>query len=553
MRRFALSLMVVSLVLGVAGNSLSVERGGLAYADAQSGPGTGNRPQTIPALRAWLHRPGEFVLGEVGRIVIAPGQRSKGLADTAKLLVGDIRALTGAEYRVEANSSSSRPGDIRLVLGPPDSQLGEEGYELEVGEAIAVTAPTRAGVFYGTRTILQLLRQDRAVPAGVARDWPRYPERGLMVDIGRKHFTPEWLEAHVRELAYLKMNYLHLHLSDDLGFRVESETHPEIVSDPHLTKEQMRALIDVAERHHVTVVPEIDMPGHMGAALASHPELQLANALGQRHPSRLDITNPEALRFARDLIEEYLPLFPGPYWHTGADEFLPASEYPLHPQLESYAREQYGPDANAKDAIHGFVNRVDEIVRAHGKTTRMWNDDMKGSSAVTINPAIVAEWWTDIAFVSDSSPPGPQELLDRGHQIMNAGWYPTYYVETGRPDVRTAYESWSVHEFAGFSAAPANTLLYGAPERRAPGVELPPQHIPPPQTIAPDEPRNLGSKIHVWMDNPDYETEAQVAAGIAPRLRMLAQKTWQSPLLTDSYSEFQSIMEDVGHAPGYEF
>ena len=117
----------------------------------------------------------------------------------------------------------------------------------------------------------------------------------------------------------------------------------------------MRALIELARRHHITVVPEIDMPGHMEAALRPHPELRLQNAAGQQEAAVLDVTNEAALRFARDLLEEYMPLFPGPYWHVGADEIIPfaALDSADTRRPQEHARERYGQDANAKDAIPG--------------------------------------------------------------------------------------------------------------------------------------------------------------------------------------------------------
>src|SRR5205814_1631718 len=133
--------------------------------------------------------------------------------------------------------------------------------------------------------------------------------------------------------------------------------------------------------------PEIDMPGHMQAALGNHPELQLADASGQRAPDKLDYTKPEARRFARELIEEYMALFPASEWHMGADEFLSVilpptpADYARYPQLEAYAKATYGPTANAKDGFLGFVNDVDAIVRAHGKTLRVWNDGLDGGNA----------------------------------------------------------------------------------------------------------------------------------------------------------------------------
>jgi hexosaminidase len=496
------------------------------------------RPPTIPALRAWV--PGEdgFELRPESRIVYDPASATA-LRSVAEVLAEDLQRHGYALELVAVAAQTRRAGDITLALGECDARVGSEGYRYTVADGhVLIRAREAAGAFYGTRTLLQLLVQGNAVPAGEALDWPRYPERGMMVDIGRKHFTMEWLRAHIRELAWLKMNYLHLHLSDDLGFRLESESHPEIVSELHLSKQQMRELIALAARYHITVVPEIDMPGHMEAILAPHPDYQLANMLGQRAADRLDVTNPDALRLVQDLLEEFLPLFPGPYWHTGADEVMPPAEYALHPGLRDYARIQYGSQANAKDAIHGFVNWVDSIVRAHGKITRMWHDDMNGGSAVTINPDIVVEWWTNFSPLSDLTPPTPQRLLDDGHAIMNAGWFPTYYTALFpdplflRPDMKTAYESWSVDQFAG------PMVINGL-------VQIPPYRI------AADERRNLGTKLHVWNDLPDVEDEIRIAAGIAPRLRVIAQKAWASPQLVEDYAAFTRISDAIGPAPGY--
>ena len=110
-----------------------------------------------------------------------------------------------------------------------------------------IEARTAAGAFYGTRTVLQLLRRgrQRSRPAR-ARDWPRYPERGLMIDNGRRYFSPAWIKRDGSgELAYLKLNQLHLHFSDNEGFRIESESHPEVVSRPHLTKRQVRGIVEL--------------------------------------------------------------------------------------------------------------------------------------------------------------------------------------------------------------------------------------------------------------------------------------------------------------------
>ena len=187
-----------------------------------------------------------------------------------------------------------RPGDVRLGLGARDAALGVEGYRMRIAGAVRIAANRRAGAFYGTRTLLQLLRQDAAVPRGRTRDWPRYPERGLMVDVGRKYFTPEWLRSHIRELAWLKLNYLHLHLSDNQGFRIESERHPEIVSDRHLTKAEVRSLIELAGATTSRWSPRSTCPATWRPHWASTPSSSSTTPPGAASPANLDYTLPEA-------------------------------------------------------------------------------------------------------------------------------------------------------------------------------------------------------------------------------------------------------------------
>ena len=497
---------------------------------AAAGPASAARPATIPALREWRAAPGAFVLRPSSR-VLAPGGGRVPLSE-ARLFASDLRRLTGRGTPVlDGPGLVPGPGDIELRLGSTDRALGSEGYRLEVGAALRIEARTAAGVFYGTRSVLQLLHRRRTIPAGRARDWPRYPERGLMIDNGRRYFGPGWIRREVRELGYLKLNQLHLHFSEDQGFRIESSSHPEIVSRQHLTKRQVRGIVALARRHHVRVVPEIDMPGHLGAALARHPGLQLAGARGARSRGKLDVTLPAARRFARDLILEYLDLFPGRYWHAGADEYLFPGDYASYPQLQRYARARYGPRATGADAYLGFVNWIDRLVRRRGRTLRVWHDGLSGGRAVRLRRDVVVEWW------ADHSGPGPRALLAGGHRILNAGWWPTYYVVgplgAVRPSMQSAYESWAVNRFAG--------LALNAP--------VPPN---PPEVVPRRERRNLGSELHVWNDDPDGETAAQTERGIAPRLRVLAQKTWNSPLPAATYSGFLRIGRAVGRAPGVD-
>ena len=428
------------------------------------------------------------------------------------------------------------PGDVVLRLDRGATRRGAEGYQLRIGSAVTLSAPSVTGVFYGTRTLLQLLTVARRVPRGVAYDWPRYPDRGLMLDLGRRVYTAAWIESEVKEMAYLKLNVLHLHLTDDQRWGIASRTHPEVVSAHAITKPELTQILRTAARYHVLVVPEIDMPGHFGAFLAKHPELELRVEKTVKPPpspagGKLDITNPRALAAVRRLLDEYLPLFPGRDWDVGADEYLSPAEEPLYPQLVTYARAHYGPRATAKDAILGFVNWVDRIVRAHGKRLWAWHDELGDGIALKANPDIVAGWWINFSPLSEPQPPTPAQLLAGGHMIVNEGWFPTYYTEDvgpidGKPDMKTAYEAWDVNRFCGPTVAGKMAPCY---------------------SISPLDRRNLGSTINAW-DNHEL-TLGQIAIGLFPRLRVIAQKTWDSPALSRSYATFQGVMRRVGQAP----
>ena len=205
---------------------------------------------------------------------------------------------------------------------------------MTVGSSISIQGSTTTGEFWGTRTVLQLLHQSPTIAAGTATDSPDKSERGLMLDTGRRFFDVAFVENQIREMSYLKMNYLHLHLSDTYGFRLESTTHPEITSAQHYSKQDIANIIALAKQYHVTVVPEIDMPGHMDAILSAElgigHDYRLKDSSGNASSSYIDLTIPGARQLISNLISEYEPLFTtSPYWHLGADEYVTNySSYP---------------------------------------------------------------------------------------------------------------------------------------------------------------------------------------------------------------------------------
>ena len=494
------------------------------------------RPWTIPALRRWTPSTGHFTLGSPARVVVRRDQVD--LADEAHQLAGDLSSVIGGPVQVRVIDGRPREGDVLLRLGPVGAHLGKEGYRLGVGRSVVVGAHTRAGLFYGGRSLLQLLHQHRRVPAGIGHDWPRYAERGLMLDIGRKHLTYDWIVDRVREMAWLKLNYLHLHFTEDLGFRIESEMSPRVHSeDAFLTKAHVRRLVDLCARHHVQVVPEVDMPAHMGAALRNYPHLQLTSALGQAETTKLDYTLPAAREFVQDLVREYVALFPSRWFHLGFDEYVAAAQQAQYPQLASYAQDRFGAGANNRDGAIGFANDMVALLRGLGRRARVYHDGTFGGATQQLDRGAVVEWWTDFSPLGLGSPlPEPQAILDAGHRIMNIGWYPTYYTNlpayepVPRPDLPGFYEDWRVHRFRGVLVAEGDL---GAPYH----------------DIDPHERANLGSRLSVWFDDPAKETQDQAAAGIHDRLRIMAQQTWESRHLVGSYDRFAEIIESVGDCP----
>jgi hexosaminidase len=467
------------------------------------------QPATVPALREWHGGTNgrTWALRRTSRV------SSSAFPREARALAHDLGVRT------------ARRGDIVITRRPG---LAREGYALRIGARVRIAASTSAGAFYGGRTLLQLA-DDGPVPRGRATDSPRYPERALMIDCGRAFFSRAWLAGRIRELGRLKLNRLHLHFSDDQGFRVESTSHPEVVTKPALSHADVTRLVAVARRNHVRLIPEIDMPGHMTAALRSHPELELVDAASRRQAGKLDVSLPAARAFALDLVDEYLALFDARTWHMGADEYLgiasTPADYELYPQLEAYADAKYGPGANGKDAVLDFVNTIGAHVRARGVALRVWSDGVGGGRATRVDPRTSIEWWDDAPGHS----PAPESLIADGHDVMNTGWWPLYYVTGGplefhRTPVDQMYERWSANQFDGeFS-----------PRFLDPGAAS--EH-----TV--DSAKQRGASLAVWNDDPSSPdaTEPAVAAGIRPRLRVLAQKTWGSRQLTDSYAEFAKL------------
>ncbi|MFJ3810165.1 glycoside hydrolase family 20 protein [Streptomyces sp. NPDC090073] len=467
-------------------------------------------PRTIPAVRShtpargpgWKPRHGE-------RVVVG----DPALADEGRLIAGEL----GLAYAGEKDDA--RAGDVRLALGGGGGN--QESYAMTVRDGrVEISGPGEAGVFYGTRTLKQAVHGGGTAPEGVVRDEPAKPRRGFMVDIARKPYSAAWIEDRIRELGDLKYNELGLHFSDDQAFRIESSSHPEIVSRDHLTKAQVKKIVDLANSRHITVVPEIDSPGHLGAVLAAHPELQLRNASGVPTKGAIDISEPGSAKLVDDLLNEYAGVFPGSQWHLGGDEYQaltvkdPQASYP---QLAAAARKAYGSGGTVADLATGWLNDRADTVRAHDRTMRAWNDGFYRGTSVRPAKDLQVAYWTGKEIGAQQ----PVEYLSAGREVLNYNDEYLYYV-LGQPQTfvyptgQRIYEQWNPRVLRGTTAVPARY-----------------------------DGQILGGSFAVWSDFPSAQSEGQVAAGIRMPLRATIQKLWDPDRPALSWAGFKRLADGL--------
>lgn len=469
-------------------------------------------PTVIPAVREWEagRGPGWKPAGD-SRVV---AERGSDVEDEAKRLAGELK--------IDYASGPARAGDIELALDS-DVAGGREAYELTTAEGrVRISGRADTGVFYGTRTLVQSVRERGEMPEGVIRDRPDRPQRGLMVDISRKHFSAEWLRERVREMADLKLNQLQLHFSDDQAFRIESDRHPEIVSDPYLTKKQVRELVKLARSLHVTVIPEIDSPGHLQAVLDAYPELQLRNGAGQEVEGAIDISKPASGRLIDSLLAEYAELFPGSYWHLGGDEYRPLTARnpeANHPRLHEIAQRRFGADAKVQDLATAWLNDRAETVRELGYTPQVWNDGMHADGVVEPSEEREVAYWTGKEIGARE----PGEYLREGWNLVNLNDEYLYYVlgepqQFVYPTGERIYQEWTPAVLRGSEPVPENQAT--------------PERIP-------------GARFAVWCDLADAQTQEEVADGIRLPLRALAQKVWDPREPSLSWDDFVKLADQI--------
>jgi len=344
------------------------------------------RPVSVQATGA------TFTLTSNTKIYCEPGNPE--LIAVGNYLADKLRPATGFTLPVLGSAESPQAGHIFLTLRA-DSALGAEGYELAITvDSVSLKAPQPAGVFHGIQTIRQLLPFSIEsaslqpgpwnIPTGTIRDYPRFAWRGTMLDVSRHFFSAEDVKRYIDLLAYYKINVFHLHLSDDQGWRLMIETWPNLATHGGSTQVgggqggyyPQKAYADIvayAQARYITIVPEIDLPGHTNAALASYPELNRDGKGPDLYTgtevgfSSLCIDKEITYQFLDDVIRELAVLTPGPYIHIGGDETHSTSG-------EDYLK---------------FMARIQAIVESYGKCMIGWDEIAKSE----LSPHSVIQFW----------------------------------------------------------------------------------------------------------------------------------------------------------------
>ena len=341
----------------------------------------------IPIPAAASPGAGDFIITGQTKLILA--QHDPEILALGKLLQEYIEQLAGP--RLELATEGQGRGNIHLHL-VENTALGAEGYELMIAtDTVSLRANRPAGLFYGLQTLRPLLSfsPTLSLPALSIQDSPRFTWRGVMLDVARHFFHVEDVKRYIDLISHYKLNRLHLHLTDDQGWRIEIKSWPRLTeiggktqvnggSGGFYTQEQYREIVEYAHGRYVMVIPEIDTPGHTNAALASYPELNCDGKAPDLYEgievgfSSLCIEKEITYQFLEDVIRELAALTPDPYIHIGGDEARSTSE-------EDYRK---------------FIKHIQQIVFSHNKIPIGWSE----IGAAELDARTIAQHWSGAAY-----------------------------------------------------------------------------------------------------------------------------------------------------------
>lgn len=492
-----------------------------------------SRLKVIPEVQQFIAVSGTYSMPASVKIVVKTADtqaKTDSLTAIANQLKDELYQMFNYTATVsESTATAAVAGEI--LIGYHGTALrNNEAYQMILGEGVTLTASARKGAFWGTRTLLQLVENHgNAVPRGRITDYPNFPSRGFMLDVGRKYFTIDFLRQYVKILSYYKMSEFHVHLNDNgfkqyfnndwtktyAAFRLESETYPGLAAaDGHYTKAEFRDLQLLGMQYGVNVIPEIDIPAHSLAFTRYEPRLAAKAPYAVDHLELMDASKrPFVYKFFEKLFDEYIsgenPTFIGPDVHVGTDE------YAKEGAIRNVDNEQ------AKQ-FRLFTDHFLKYIADKGKTPRLWGGlkwlkDTPETNVTAHGNAVMNSWsvdWVD-----------PIPMLEKGFQIINtldswmyivpaAGYYREFL------DVQWIYNNFRPEKVSG-------------------------------STTLPDFQKGLlGSTFAVWNDICGNGISMQdVHYRAYPSIKVLATKNWKvKPVL--SFADYTNIANMSSEGPG---
>ncbi|EJX08416.1 beta-hexosaminidase [gut metagenome] len=491
-----------------------------------------------------------FVLKSGVKILYPEGNAQ--MQRNAELLAEYLKTATGKSFAVEAGTE----GKNAIVLALGVDNKNPEAYELKVaGEGVTVKGATEAGVFYGIQTLRKSLPlavgANISLPAVDIKDAPRFAYRGAHFDTSRHFFTVDEVKTYIDMLALHNMNRLHWHLTEDQGWRIEIKKYPKLTEIgskrsetvigknsgkydgiPHegfYTQEEAKEIVKYAAERYITVIPEIDIPGHMQAALAAYPELGCTGGpyevwkMWGVSEDVLCIGNDLSLKFLEDVFAELIEIFPSEYIHIGGDE-CPKVRWAKCPKCQARIK-QLGLKSDAKhtkeERLQSYViSHIEKFLNEHGRQIIGWDEILEGGLAPN---ATVMSWRGE---------GGGIEAAKQHHDVImtpNTYLYFDYYQSKDTDN-----------------------------EPLAIGGYLPVERVysyePMPKSLTPDEQKYIkGVQANLWTEYVPTFSHAQYM--VLPRWAALAEVQWSAPEKKD-YANFLSRLPHLIQwydAEGYNY
>lgn len=464
-------------------------------------------PNIIPAVHQYKAGNGSFIINANTVFKYKPSVLTQ---KTITIFREDLDAMQ-SNRQASAIKSDTHKNYIVIKIKPRQqlSQIQKESYILDIKPGkIVINAMDDAGVFYATRTLLQLIEQGpdkQIIPCYTITDNPAYPFRGFMLDVGRKFFPISQLKDYIRRMSWYKMNQLQLHLNDQAfhgehyaAFRIESKTFPQLTAkDGFYTQQEIKELIQYAKDRGINIIPEIDAPAHAMSILDMAPELKNEKlADGQ-----LDVLNPKTTQIMEQVYDEFVPLFPSPYFHIGTDE------YRFKKSTTTEERKAFAA------GFCNYINHFNRYIRNKGKEVMIWSGFNQMTGFTPIDSNIVIDMWLG----NDA-----KEEIKAGHQVVQStdGWL---YIVPGANyygvDNKFLYEKWSANNFGEN------------------------------QVLAPTDPQLLGAKLHVWNDlGPMGFTYHETAEEAAVAMPVIAEKLWSSNV-SATFDDFTKRVYSLKNIP----